>query len=89
MHRTILRIYKKDNLGFINKDESYILEDIINIMKNFNPKDKSLETTIYAINSEINHKYSSNLYYFQSYVCKEILNNRSFIFTLENLRLSG
>ena len=32
MHRTILRIYKKDNLGFINKDESYILEDIINIM---------------------------------------------------------
>ncbi len=46
MHRTILRIYKKDNLGFIKKDKSYILEDIINIMKDFNPKDKSLETTI-------------------------------------------
>ena len=55
----------------------------------FNPKDKSLETTIYAINSENNHKYSSNLYYLQSYVCKEILNNRSFISTLESLRLSG
>ena len=92
------RIYKKDSLEFIKKDESYILEeiintkqteDVINIMKEFHPKDKSLETTIYAINSETNHKYNSNSYYLQSYVCKEILNNRTFISTLENLRLTG
>ena len=88
------RIYNKDNLDFIKKHESYLLEeiintkqteDIINIIKEFDPND----STIYAINSETEHKYNSNAYYLQSYVCKEILNNRTFISTLENLRING
>ena len=88
------RIYNKDNLDFIKKHESYLLEeiintkqteDIINIIKEFDPND----STIYAINSETEHKYTSNAYYLQSYVCKEILNNRTFISTLENLRING
>ena len=88
------RIYNKENLDFIKKHESYLLEeiintkqteDIINIIKEFDPND----STIYAINSETEHKYNSNAYYLQSYVCKEILNNRTFISTLENLRING
>ncbi len=88
------RIYNKDNLDFIKKHESYLLEeiintkqteDIINIIKEFDPND----STVYAINSETEHKYNSNAYYLQSYVCKEILNNRTFISTLENLRING
>lgn len=88
------RIYNKNNLSFIKKEDSYILEeiintkqtsDIINIIKSFD-NDNS---TIYAINSETDNKYNSNSYYLQSYITKEILNNRTFISTLENLRLNG
>lgn len=92
------RIYNKQDLSFIKKDPSYILEeiintkqteDVINIIKQMDLNDRSLETTIYAINSETNHKYNSNSYYLQSYICKEILNNKTFIKTLENLRING
>ena len=87
------RVYNKD-LIFLKKADSYLLEeiintkqteDIINIIKEFDPND----STIYAINSETEHKYNSNSYYLQSYICKEILNNRTFISTLENLRING
>ena len=88
------RVYNKDNLEFVRKHNSYLLEeiintkqteDIINIIKEFDSND----STIYAINSETDHKYNSNAYYLQSYICKEILNNRTFISTLENLRING
>ena len=87
------RIYNRD-LSFVKKDESFVLEeiintkqteDIINIIKEFDSNDH----TIYAINSETDHKYNSNAYYLQSYICKEILNNRTFISTLEKLRIAG
>ena len=88
------RVYRKEDLSFIKKDSSYILEeiintkqtnDIINIIKEFDSNDN----TIYAINSETNSTYNSNSYYLQSYVCKEILENKTFISTLENLRING
>ena len=88
------RVYNKDNLEFVRKHNSYLLEeiintkqteDIINIITEFDSND----STIYAINSETDHKYNSNAYYLQSYICKEILNNRTFISTLENLRING
>ena len=49
--------------------------------------DKEMMNTIYAVNGETTSSYLSEAYYLQSYVCKEILNNRTFISTLENLRL--
>ena len=92
------RIYNKETLELIKKDNSYILEeiintkqtsDVINTIKKFNPTDSSLQSTIYAINAETNHKYNSDSYYLQSYICQEILNNRTFLPTLENLRING
>ena len=92
------RVYRKDDLSFVKKLDSFILEeiintkqteDIINIIKEFKPNNSSIDNTIYAINSETNHKYNSNSYYLQSYICKEILNNRTFINTLETLRING
>ena len=88
------RIYKKSDLSFIKKEDSYLLEeiintkqtnDIINIIKEFDNDN----TTIYAINSETSNKYNSNSYYLQSYITKEIIENKTFIYTLENLRLNG
>lgn len=92
------RIYDKQSLNFIKKHSSYILEeiintkqtsDIINIIKSFDSNNSLIGNTIYAINNETKSIYNSNSYYLQSYVCKEILENRTFISTLENLRLSG
>lgn len=92
------RVYKKNSLSFVRKDPSYLLEEIINtkqteeiinIIKNFDGDDRNISNTIYAINNETNHKYNSNSYYLESYVCRQILENRTFINTLANLRLVG
>lgn len=92
------RIYSKDSLNFVKKDSSYLLEEIINtkqteeiinIIKQFDNLDKSLDNTVYAINAETSHKYNSNSYFLESYVCKQILENRTFINTLANLRING
>jgi len=92
------RLYHKEDLSFIRKDPSYLLEeiintkqteDVINIIKKFDPKNSSINNTIYAINGETSHQYNSNSYYLEGYVCKKILENKTFIRTLETLRLNG
>ncbi len=92
------RIYQKSTLSFIKKDTSYMLEEIINtkqteeiinIMKSFDQSNPDISNTIYAINSETSHQYSSNSYYLESSICKKILENRTFINTLANLRING
>ena len=92
------RVYKKDTLSFVKKDPSYMLEeiintkqteDIINIMKAFDESNPDISNTIYAINSETSHKYNSNSYYLEGTICKQILNNRTFINTLATLRING
>lgn len=92
------RIYKKEDLSFVKKDKSYMLEEIINtkqteeiinIIKSFDPNNKDIGNTVYAINSQTSHKYNSNSYYIEGYICKQILENRTFINTLAVLRLNG
>ena len=92
------RVYKKDPLSFVRKDASYLLEviintkqteEVINIIKSFDFENRDISNTIYAINNETDHKYNSNSYYLESYACKQILENRTFINTLANLRLVG
>ena len=92
------RIYRREDLTFVKKAKSFLLEEIINtkqteeiidIIKAFDGNNPNISNTIYAINSETNHKYSSNSYYLEGYVCRKILENRTFLHTLANLRLSG
>lgn len=91
--------YSLPNLTPKEKLPSYILEEIINTrqtetiidtIKNY--QDTSLETisnTIYAINNETNSNYKSNAYYLETQILTKLLNNKTFIYTLENLRLEG
>lgn len=92
------RIYQKDTLKFVKKAPSFMLEEIINtkqteeiinIMKSFDDSNRDIDNLIYALNSETHHKYSSNSYYLEGSICKQILNNRTFINTLANLRING
>lgn len=91
-------VYDKSNLKPIEKDSSYVLEeiintrqteDIINIIKNFNDVGDDIHNIIYSVNNETNSNYSSKAYYLESYICKKILANRTFISTMEVLRISG
>lgn len=92
------RVFRKSDLSFVRKDPSYMLEeiinteqtsDIINIIKGFDQSNPDIANTIYAINSETGHKYNSNSYFLEGYVCKQILENKTFIRTLETLRING
>ena len=92
------RLYDKNTLEFIRKDSSHLLEEIINtkqteeiinIIKSFDGNNRNISNTIYAINNETSHKYNSNSYYLESRICRQILENRTFINTLANLRIVG
>ena len=82
-----------------DKDKSFILEEIlntnqtetiINIIKNYKDQHHDfINTTIYSINNETNTKFTSNAYYLENLLFKKILENKTFISTLNNLRLSG
>ena len=67
-------------------------EDVLKIIKSFSQykiDNVEFENTLYAVNNLIKDDYSSEAYFLQSYICKELMRNKSFIPTIENLRLNG
>ncbi len=94
-------IYNRHTLEFIKKEDDYILEEIINtreteeiinIINSFNNykiEDTSIETTLYNIKNHIDESYLSDAYGLGSMLCKELMNNRTFISTLGALRFKG
>mgnify|MGYP003291744111 FL=1 len=87
-----LTYIKNENITLeeiINTNDS---EEIINLIKGFNKyeiSDYEIRNTIEIINREIGNNYTSKAYYLQSFVCKSLLENRTFINTLKKLRFSG
>lgn len=93
--------YDKKTLNVLNKSKNYVLEEIINskqteiiieIIKelaNSNINNIYIQNTLYAIKNSIKDKYVSDSYYGLKYFCKTLLDNKTFLLTLENLRLNG
>lgn len=91
--------YTLPNLEPLEKESSYILEEIlntnqteeiINLIKNYHDHSyPELNNTIYAINNETSASYNSKSYAIETLVFKPILENKTFLSTLNNLRLSG
>lgn len=93
--------YDKDTLKIKRKSEDTILEEIINtvqteeiidIINSFNHysiTNDEFKNALYSLNLEINGKYESQAYYLQTYICKELIKNKTFISTITNLRLKG
>lgn len=96
-----LIVYDKNKLVPINKDDNSILEeiintkqtemiiDIINSFNNYEITNVEVVNTLYSIQNSIDKNYKSNAYLLQSYVCMELINNKTFMSTLENLRFKG
>lgn len=67
-------------------------EDIINIINSFGQyqiENIEFNNTFYTLKHEIDEHYTSNAYILQSLICKELMHNKTFIPTIENLRLNG
>ncbi len=86
------------SLKYITKDTSYVLEEIlntkqteeiINIIKKMDVENISIGNAIYSINNETTTEYKSQAYLLESYICQQILDNKTFVTTLSNLRLRG
>ena len=94
-------IYDKKSLTFIRKSEEVSLEEIINttqteeivnIINSFNDMDidnVEFKTTLYTLDKEINKVYKSNAYEFDKFICGELMNNKTFLPTISNLRFKG
>lgn len=95
--------YNEENIrDVIGKSEDVILEEIINtkqtesimnlvfLLGEIETDNEEINNTLYAIKSEIRgKKYISRAYLLHSYIAKELLKNKTFISTMENLRLKG
>lgn len=97
----VYNYFDKNNLSFIKKSEDVIIEEVINtkqteliidIIKSFSKYDINntiVLNTLYAIYHSFDVNYKSNSYLLESLVCKEILDNKTFISTFEALRFDG
>ena len=91
--------YSLPKFSSIKKDDSYVLEEILNtkqteeiidIIKKYNfEENEELSNTIYAINSETNEKFQSKAYFLEKTLLQPILDNRTFVSTLNLLRITG
>lgn len=74
----------------INTNQTESIIDIINSFNNYNITNSEFSNTLYVLKHDIDTSgYKSNAYYFQSYICKELMKNKTFIPTVENLRFKG
>lgn len=95
-------VYDKKTLKFISKSkESYLeeiinteqTEEIINIINSFGVyriNNVEFSNMLYALKNEIKSPtYVSNAYYFQSFICDNLMKNKTFTPTISNLRFKG
>jgi len=74
----------------INTKQTESIIDIINSFNDYNIDNSEFSNTLYSLKHDIDTSgYRSNAYYFQAYICKELMKNKTFIPTVENLRFRG
>ena len=93
--------YRYDTLAVIDKDDRSILEEILNtkqtqdimniLLRTDENKISKTEVSniIYSLKREIPYPYSSNSYYVHVTICKYLLENKTFVNTLNVLRMNG
>ena len=90
--------YNKNNLLENEKDDSYILEeiintkqteDIINILNSFKTHNIINNKINILYNINIQNEYASEAYLFQSTICRELMNNKTFISVISSYRFIG
>lgn len=74
----------------INTTQTESIINIINSFNNYEINNEEIKNTLYSLKHNINTTgYESSAYYFQNYICKALMKNKTFIPTIENLRYKG
>lgn len=74
----------------INTTQTEAIINIINSFNNYNINNEEIKNALYSIKQEVSAEgYKSNAYFFQAYICKELLSNKTFLPTIEYLRYNG
>ena len=90
--------YSLKDIKIVERNKSYVLEEIINskqtenlinIISNLESNNEIINNTIYAVKKSINGNYTSPAYFSLKYYCQKLLDNKTFLLTLENLRING
>lgn len=93
--------FNKKDLKFLKKSDEITLEEVINtkqtemvidIIRSFASlklTNTVVENTLYSIYHSIDSNYQSNSYLIESIVCHKLLENKTFLSTLESLRFKG
>lgn len=95
-------IYNKSTLKSVGNQGNMILEEIINTRQTellidliadfskYEISDTEIANIVYSVkNFDFGNSYKSHSYYLEATVCKKLLENKTFINTLENLRYQG
>lgn len=97
----VYNYFDKKNLKFIKKSEENILEEVINTKQtesiidiirsfsNYQIHNTIVQNTLYSIYHSTNSNYRSNSYLLEVSVCRQLLNNKTFLSTMETLRFEG
>ena len=90
--------YSIPNFNAIGKDNSFVLEEVINtrqteeiidIIKKLESDDTIINNIIYSLNNETFDNYKSNAYALEANILNNLINNKTFLSTIENLRING
>lgn len=94
--------YKRSDISFINKSDEVVLEEILNTAQveeiisiidsfsKFHIDNLELSNTLDAVKKELGgSKYNSSAYSYQKYICNDLINNKTFAPTINNLRFKG
>ena len=74
----------------INTKQTEMIIDIINSFNQYSIHDREIQNTLYSIQKSIQENtYRSSSYFLQSLLCRELMENKTFISTLETLRFQG
>ena len=94
-------VFDKNSFELIEKEKDYVLEEIINSkqtesivdiimnLKDLKINNTKIQNTLEAIKNSIRDKYISSSYFLMKHYCQKLLNNKTFLLTLENLRIEG
>lgn len=95
-------VYDRNTLGFVSKSNKVALEEIlntmqteeiINIINSFNKKqidNYEFSSMLYSLKNDLGKEpFKSDAYRYDSYLANELVKNKTFTPTINNLRLNG
>jgi len=97
----VYNYFEKNSLSFIKKGEESILEEVLNTKQteniiniingfsNYRINNSTVQSTLYSIYHSVDSNYNSSSYFLESYICKKLLENKTFLSTMETLRFEG